>query len=60
MANEIKHKDWFKSKPMKLFKDKPKKKTKLDEDFSPKKALKTAGSLAVLGVGIHLATELID
>ncbi len=57
MANEI---DWFKSKPKKLFKESKKKKVKFEEDFKPERALKTVGGLALLGVGVHLATELID
>lgn len=53
---------WLKSEKIDFFKEKkdmPKKK-RHDDDFSPKKALKIAGGLAVLGVGINLATELID
>ena len=29
-------------------------------DFSPEKALKTVGGLALLGVGVHLVGELVD
>jgi len=35
-------------------------KGKSKDEFTPEKVLKTAGGLAILGVGIHLATELID
>lgn len=60
MKKKLKYEDWFKSKPIKVFGKQNKKKTKLEDEFSPEKALKTVGGLAVLGVGVHLATELID
>jgi hypothetical protein len=52
--------EWFKEQKNEFFKEKPKKITKSKEDFTPERALKTVGGLALLGVGIHLATELID
>lgn len=57
MKKKLKQEDWFKSKPQKVF-SKPKKSK--SEDFNTEKALKTVGGLALLGVGVHLATELID
>jgi hypothetical protein len=43
-------KDYFKEEKNDFFKEK---------DF-PKKMLKTAGGLALLGVGIHLVKEILD
>ena len=35
-------------------------KGKFNDEFTPEKAMKTVGGLAILGVGVHLAKELID
>jgi len=52
--------EWFKEQKNEFFKEKPKKITKSKDDFTPERALKLAGGMAILGVGIHLAKELID
>ena len=60
--------NWFKNEKGKFFKQEKKsllkpKITKIKDkkdEFTPKKILKTAGGLAIFGVGVHLIKELID
>ena len=63
----MKKQDWFKDEKSKFFKEEKKsllsdkkiKIKKLRDDFTPERALKLAGGLAILGVGVHLASEII-
>lgn len=67
----MKNNDWFKhekdnffkKEKTSMFKDKsvPKlKKIKSKEDFSPEKALKVVGGLAVLGAGVAVVTDILE
>ena len=51
--------DWFKQEKKNFLKEVPKKKISKDE-FTPERALKLAGGVAFLGVGIHLAKEIVN
>lgn len=52
---------FFKSEKSSLFKDKPKlkPKKKCKDDFTPERAVKLAGGLALVGVGTAVAVNLI-
>ena len=58
----MENKDWFKKEKNNFFKKEKTNflKEKKDKEFTPEKALKIAGGMALLGVGVHLAKTLID
>lgn len=58
----MKKDNWFKHEKDSFFKDKKKSKSKtkkINKDLSPERVLKTAGSLALVGFGIGVATNLL-
>ena len=50
--------DWFKEKN-EFFKDKPKKISKKNKEFTPERTIKLATSLALVGVGTAVALDLL-